>query len=262
MRSIFDIRGMQVEFIEFRRYILDSVRSSAELTKEFFRTTFVEEMTSRLVEAEELPDFQLCQYEGTGMRNRKLQLDGYSFDDVDGAVSLVIADFTNDDELQTFGAAETKIYFNCLKNLIEEIYAGKITDGSIEESHPVYGLATELLLTKDAISKLKLFLVTDKNLKAKTKKWEVETVAGLDCELHIWDMARFHQVHLSSSGRDDLIICLDEFGIPGLPCISAGGSKGEYEAYLCMIPGEVLAGIYNHFGSRLLEGNVRSFLSV
>lgn len=251
-----------MELEDYRKYIIENIRSSAEISQDFFRTAFIEEMTLKLIEAEELCEFQLCQYEGSGARNRKLQLDGYTFDDVDGSVSLVLVDFTNDDEMQSFGASDTKASFNSLKNLIEEIFAGKITDGSIEESHPVYGLAAELELSKASITKFKLFLITDKILKTKTKKWEMDAVSGFECELHIWDMARFHQVHQSTSGRDDLKIDFNDFGVSGLPCIKAGSSKGEYEAYLCMIPGEVLASIYNHFGSRLLEGNVRSFLSV
>ena len=35
----------------------------------------------------------------------------------------------------------------------------------------------------------------------------------------------------------------------------------QYRSYLCVIPGTVLADIYDTYGSKLLEGNVRSFLS-
>ncbi len=37
-------------------------------------------------------------------------------------------------------------------------------------------------------------------------------------------------------------------------------STDDYTAYLCNIPGTVLATLYNTYGGRLLEGNVRSFL--
>jgi hypothetical protein len=47
----------------------------------------------------------------------------------------------------------------------------------------------------------------------------------------------------------------------GISCLSSGKEDGNYQAYLCMIPGELLAEIYDKHGSRLLEGNVRSFLT-
>jgi hypothetical protein len=46
----------------------------------------------------------------------------------------------------------------------------------------------------------------------------------------------------------------------GLPVLPASVGSGEYEGYLAVIPGEILAEIYVKHGSRLLEGNVRTFL--
>jgi len=48
-------------------------------------------------------------------------------------------------------------------------------------------------------------------------------------------------------------------GIP-LPCISSNIELEGYQSYLAIIPGTVLAHIYELYGLRLLEQNVRSFL--
>lgn len=45
-----------------------------------------------------------------------------------------------------------------------------------------------------------------------------------------------------------------------LPCIISSGDNSEYQSYLAIIPGFALANIYEKYGSRLLEQNVRSFL--
>jgi len=45
-----------------------------------------------------------------------------------------------------------------------------------------------------------------------------------------------------------------------VPCIPSPAVNEEYQSYLAIIPGEALASIYERFGSRLLEQNVRSFL--
>lgn len=45
-----------------------------------------------------------------------------------------------------------------------------------------------------------------------------------------------------------------------LPCIISSGDNTEYQSYLAIIPGNALANIYEKYGSRLLEQNVRSFL--
>lgn len=45
-----------------------------------------------------------------------------------------------------------------------------------------------------------------------------------------------------------------------LPCIISSGDNTEYQSYLAIISGNALANIYEKYGSRLLEQNVRSFL--
>ena len=45
-----------------------------------------------------------------------------------------------------------------------------------------------------------------------------------------------------------------------VPCIISPSSNDDYQSYLAIIPGEALAAIYERYGSRLLEQNVRSFL--
>jgi len=80
-------------------------------------------------------------------------------------------------------------------------------------------------------------------------------------EIHIWDIARFQRVAESALKREELEVDFREFSDSGIPCVEASEKEGEFKAFLCVIPGVVLADIYDRFGSRLLEGNVRSFLS-
>lgn len=45
-----------------------------------------------------------------------------------------------------------------------------------------------------------------------------------------------------------------------VPCIKADIDNPEYQSYLALIPGHALASVYEQYGARLLEQNVRSFL--
>ncbi|MGY3609567.1 MULTISPECIES: AIPR family protein [unclassified Bradyrhizobium] len=51
------------------------------------------------------------------------------------------------------------------------------------------------------------------------------------------------------------------FGGP-LPCLKASSGSADYEAYLASIPGALLADVYEKYGTRLLELNVRAFLGL
>ncbi|MEC4115071.1 AIPR family protein [Myroides pelagicus] len=45
-----------------------------------------------------------------------------------------------------------------------------------------------------------------------------------------------------------------------VPCIKADIDNSEYQSYLALIPGQALVSVYEQYGARLLEQNVRSFL--
>ena len=53
----------------------------------------------------------------------------------------------------------------------------------------------------------------------------------------------------------------ESFG-SGIPCLKASTDSEDIESYLLAIPGSFLADIYATYGDRLLESNIRTFLSV
>ncbi|MBR8225434.1 AIPR family protein [Burkholderia ambifaria] len=250
-----------MDIIEFRQDLLETVRTSAEVNRDFLRAAFVDEIGSRLTDAEEFSDFMVCRFEGTGTKGRKLQVDGYCWDETDGSLALLISEFSNDDVIPTFGVVESRRLFGMLRSYVEEALSGRLTDGSIEESQQGYGLATDLIAWRPNISRFRLYLASDGQLNTRVKDWPLDEIDGVPTDFHIWDIARFHTSFQSTTGRDDISIDFTQFGCDGLLSLEAGGSGGDYQSYLCMIPGQVLADIYDTYGSRLLEGNVRSFLT-
>lgn len=59
---------------------------------------------------------------------------------------------------------------------------------------------------------------------------------------------------------DDILV---EFTVGeqlGLPCIQLPQENGVYRSYLAIVPASVLFELYNKYGQRMLEANVRSFL--
>lgn len=249
-----------MELQDFRKDFLETARALAASEGDFETASFVAEASRRLIEAEELSDFEPCYFEGVGTRHRRLRVDGYSFDDVDGSVTLVIAHYDGGEDISTLTQTDATKHFGMLRAFVEDAVSGKL-DHMLEESSPGYSLASDLYQQRESITRFRAFLLSDAALSARVKDWPEGTIAGQPVEFHIWDMARFHRVFESGIGRDELEIDFTEFADKGLPCLEAGQGDGEYEAYLSVIPGSVLVDIYDRFGSRLLEGNVRSFLS-
>jgi hypothetical protein len=78
----------------------------------------------------------------------------------------------------------------------------------------------------------------------------------------LYGIERLHRILGAGLTRDDIAVDIRrELGSP-LPCIKALNGGGDYEAYLTAIPGSLLADIYDKYGTRLLELNVRAFLGL
>jgi hypothetical protein len=62
--------------------------------------------------------------------------------------------------------------------------------------------------------------------------------------------------------RDDIVIDIERELHHPLPCLKVSNGGETYDVYLAAIPGSLLADVYEKYGTRLLELNVRAFLGL
>ena len=215
-------------------------------------------VTDLMTEAEETEDFVYVHHEGVGKRNKRIQIDGYSYSELDECLSIFIATPMLYDRDDSLTSTEANRYISMAAAFLEN---AELIKSEAEESSPGYGLACDVIGLYKNVLKYKIYLISDKPRSLQISRLEDLTVRGKQAECQIWDITRIFSVVNSAREREDIVIHLNEFDIPGLPCLLASETT-DYQAYLCDIPGKVLADLYNKYGSRLLEGNVRSFLQV
>lgn len=245
---------------EFRRELLARATVRASADKNLGYTAFVELCGELLEEAEEFSDFTPCFFRHSKSGSKKLSVDGYAFDEADQSARMMVVDFSGVGSPGNLTGVEARKLFAELQAFVEESLAGTVAEMS-EESSPEHGLARDLRVRATETSRYRLYLASDRPLSTTIRDWPEGVIGGCPVEFHIWDLSRFHRAHLSRSGRDELVIDFSSLPLGGLPCLPASMSSGSYEGYLCVIPGAALADIYDKHGSRLLEGNVRAFLS-
>ncbi len=249
-----------MELTDFRNEILNEAHLNAFANGTSAREEFFARYALELYEAEVFEDLvQQLSYEGVGSRNRKLQIDGYYYSELENTLSILVCPFADSNELHSLTSSEAEVFFKRARGFYEDACSGFIEKNS-EESSPGYGLAIEIRKHYNNIPKLKFYLLTDMLMSNRIREIPNVSIGKSIAEFHIWDISRLHDLVQSKSGKEDIIINLNEFTESGIPCLEAGRNE-EYEAYLCNIPGLVLAKLYLKYGSRLLEGNVRSFLS-
>lgn len=247
---------------DFHKDFLEEIKSTAATEGCGSNAAFVEIATQYLIGAEVLSDFTPAFYVGTGKNNRKIRVDGYALDEFDYCMNLVIADYSGDEDRETITKTMTNQLFDRLMYFVSESLDGKLYR-DIEPSTPVSDLVELLRSQRNIIRKFRFILLTDGFISNRINELDSRECSNIPVECQAWDIERIFRVCCSDLGRQNIEIDFASYNNgAGIPCIEASSANTEdYKSYLCIIPGEVLADIYDSYGSQLLEGNVRSFLS-
>jgi len=248
---------------DFRTEWIEDLRVAAEANQSDPHSEFVLDAVDKLSEAEEVENVEIGYFEGLGRRNAKMMIDGFAFDAVDKSCVVLLSDFSNNKEIETLTSTDIDRLYNNMRYLVEAALDGYIVENKFEESSSGYTFAIEAkrLFDNDQISKFRFYILTDKKLSERVKNIKKAPLYGKKVELNAWDINRFFSLFASSQGKEEIEIDSSVIDGGGIPYVSATSGEG-YSAYLAVVPGPFLASIYLDYGSRLLEGNVRSFLSI
>lgn len=248
-----------MEIADYHADLLASVASRSEAAGLSWREGFVAEMLDRLRDGSEVPDAEVCIEQLNGPKNHRLLVDAYAEDEADNSLHLFVCLPHGEEEPPVLIPSEARDQgFVRLRNFLDAAKVGWVRD-SIEESRPAWALA-ELIRRRD-FSAVRLHILTDRPLSERLKSIPDDTTEdGTVITFQIWDLTRLKRIHDALSVRDDLEVDLSECGGGGLKALRATNGDEDYDAYLGVIAAEDLARIYIRYGSRLLEGNVRTFL--
>jgi hypothetical protein len=245
-----------MELEEFHRDFFQDVITMAEADGNYAEDEFFDQFCEHLVEAGELETADRALYQRTGIR-----VDGYAGDPIStqGVLSLIISDFSQSVELQKFNASDMDAIFKRLTSFLEKALDPKFRN-ALEETDPAFGLADMIATRWPTISKVRLFLISNRLLSARVDGREAGELQGVPLTYSVWDVERLRRFATSGGAREEIEIDLErDFGGP-LALLPAHMKDAGYEAYLIVVPGAQLAAIYDRWGARLLEQNVRVFL--
>lgn len=222
---------------------------------------FVNEVAERLAEDPVFGEFEQVEYQGNGPKNRTLKLHGFTrLDEADGSIGIVIGKWEELSAPATLATTTVAQLSGWMENFVQEAIKNDLHQ-KIAEANPAYELALQLRNDAHKINRLRLHIFTNLTLSSRFKEELHGDVAGIPIERHIWDLQRLSALYQSGREREAVQIGLEELGGAGIPCLEAARFK-DLCSYLCVIKGDQLADLFERYGSRLLEGNVRSFLGM
>jgi hypothetical protein len=187
------------------------------------------------------------------------QADGYAIDQERGELHLVVCDFRARPYLETLNQAEIDSLFRRAERFVDYALKGTLLD-QLEETSPEFEASYPIHENASLIARVRLIIFSNARLTARKKTVESKQVGQRTFTYNLLDFTRFNDIVESRGAGEPIEIRLEELDARPLPCIKAHTEGSDYQAYLVVLPGEVLAEIYGRYGPRLLEQNVRTFL--
>ena len=199
-----------------------------------------------------------CHYEGT-VSNAILRLSGYSLSEDADQLDLFVSLYAGAEELTPIPDSETKVAAERCLRFLTLCAEGKMAQ-RLDGSSDVASLANSLQGIYNNLEQIRIYVITDRV--AKSKSFKTRDIGGKAVRLEVMDIERLHRHTSEGKPRDELVIDFNEASGSPLPCVYVPGENDDYDYALTAVPGEALRLLYEKFGARLLEANVRSFLSV
>lgn len=248
------------ELEEYHQNLMADIRREADASGILMVEAFFDRMTERLTEAGELEVADRAYFENTD-GGQKIRIDGYAGDprDCEGILGLIVCDFVDSDEVRTFAKSDVPPILNPLIRFLKKARSEEFRD-SLNEVSPAFQVSDLIITTWSQVTKVKLILVSNRHYTSRDDAVKLAELGDVPVTWSVWDLARFERFDRSGQAREDMVIDFArDFG-GALPALKASQAGAALESYLMIVPGLQLAAIYDRWGARLLEANVRSFL--
>ena len=247
---------MEVE--EFAREFIQDVLAESDADGQFVEDIFFQKSCEQIMEAGELDAADRVPYRSP---TKGIRVDGYGGDPADaaGILNLIILDFHLAPEIGRLTGTEMDATFRRLSNYLRQALDERWRD-ALEETSPAFGLADLIAQRWRSITRIRFLLVSNRELSERVDGRPAADIEGRQVTYSVWDIRRLHSQATIGYGREDIEIDLAEDFGGALPILPAQQFEADHVSYLAVIPGEVLAAIYDRWGARLLEQNVRVFL--
>ena len=248
-------KELQKFYIDIQEEINSTLITEEEGTNP--EQVFTELALSFLSDAGETENYRVCFDEKISKRGVEHKINGYSLHENYETLDLFVTIYNGDSSIQsvTKGDAD-KTIDRAVKFFRNAIYKDYVNE--IEESSEIFDLAQTLANVpevKEYLTRVNIFLITNGEVKADLKT--SDTVAGYTVFYRTIDIN--YLFNLSDKSRVPIEINFEQSGYK-VPCIVNETENSDYQSWLAIIPGLALADIYEQYGARLLEQNVRSFL--
>ena len=198
-----------------------------------------------------------CHYERT-IGNARLRLGGYAVSEDADQLDLFVSLYGGVETVKPVADRETKTAAEQCLRFLKRCAEGRLAS-TMDQSDDAFRVAHTIHESYSSLDQIRIYVLTDRQ--AKAKNFRAREVQGRTVKLEVMDIERLWRHWSEGKPRDELMVNFQEVSGGALPCVYVQGEVADYDYALTAIPGQALRFMYEKYGARLLEANVRSFLS-
>ncbi len=215
-----------------------------------------EVMIGYLEEAGAVSEHEPCPYEDTVGRNR-CRILGYALAEDSTRLELFTAAFV-EAEQATLAADDLRMLTGRAARFFNYAALGDAARFSANAS--AAAAAAHISGQLERIEEVRVHVLT--NGQVKDRAVDAIEILGRPVEFSVVDLERLLRTTGEEVTRDRIVVDFKELLGRPIPCLEMRPSASEYATFLLIVPGDLLYRLYEQYGPRLLEFNVRSFLQV
>ncbi|NNV57301.1 AIPR family protein [Limnovirga soli] len=270
------------EFFKYRSELLTEAQDETGFfsASGFLNTILPAILDSKLIESE---DYNEAFY---SFPDSSLRLLGYSVNESGERLILYLVNEEtltekNTDNLRVSQKAVYEMQFNKAQKFVLSAIKGDLSN-ELQETDGVNFLVNQLSSDAglDEFDMVEFFLITatatvetrgtemlskqilfeEDSVKVRFKRDKLKMEKNIGLVKQVVDLNFLYSIHVSQGNRIPLLVEFEKKYHQKIEAIKAADER-FFESYLCVLSGSLLADLYKDSGSRMLEKNVRSFLS-
>ncbi|WP_454861678.1 AIPR family protein [Peribacillus frigoritolerans] len=179
---------------------------------------------------------------------------GFDYDEERKILSVLTHEFFQEDQIETLTISAIEKKFSRLNNFVIKSCEGLYK--KLEESSPAYSMSYNIFkrFNGKEIYKFKFFLLTDGQITRNLKMLKDYSNMDFSVETRIIDIEYLYKNYNSKNSDSSFEVEIE------VPYLKIPTDSEVYTSYLTYLNGDQLYDIYEKYGQRLLEQNVRTFL--
>jgi len=249
---------------ELDREIIDhsTGRDSADdsLGEGFKENSFTEIFTNDLAFVGILESPIVCHFEDK-ISKSDVKISAYSIPEEDTRLDIVISDYRSSKKIEKLTSHEIDKRVSQAIRAVNFAFSGGYK--SLDGPNKKWDMLKAIYDQQSEINRVNIILISNAESVARNRAVDKVKlkIDGLDAVfVEVWDLVRYSRFRTSGSSLEPIEVDLTEFSPKGIKCLSKASEQHNFSTTLAIIPGRVLYDLYDKYGSRLLELNVRSYL--